>query len=49
MNKKPAKMIDPPRYPKVTVPIDNEFKKEYTRMSKSMLNMLKVEILNLKK
>ena len=49
MNKKPAKMIDPPRYPKVTVPIDNEFKREYVNMGKSMLNMLRVEILDLRK
>lgn len=38
------KMQDPPRFPKVTVPIDNSFKKEYKGMIKSLGVMLKKEI-----
>jgi len=44
MIKKPAKMIDPPRYPKVTLPIENEMKKEYENSSKLMMAMLTVEL-----
>lgn len=38
-------MIDPPRYPKVTVPIDNSFKKKGVKMLKSIEAMIKVEVL----
>ena len=44
MDKKKPKMQDPPRYPKVTVPIDNDCKLEYGKALKSMVLMLKVEI-----
>lgn len=39
-------MIDPPRYPKVTIPIDNSFKKSYKDMAQSMIAMLNVELIN---
>jgi predicted nucleotidyltransferase len=38
------RMQDPPRYPKVTIPMDNEFKGDYKRMLKAMETMLKLEV-----
>lgn len=42
--RKEIKMIDPPRYPNVTVPIDNSFKKKGKRMLQSIYSMIKVEV-----
>lgn len=38
--KKDAKVIDPPRYPKVIVPIENEAKRIYAENLESMINNL---------
>ena len=44
--KKEVKMVDPPRYPKVTNPLDKEMKKLYGNMVGSMVGMLKVALIN---
>lgn len=40
---KPVKMVDPPRFPKVTNPIDKDFINTYKKAMKSMQTMIKVE------
>ena len=42
--KKPKKMIDPPRFPRVTNPIDESFKSKYNKMLKGMFNTIKAEM-----